>query len=185
MIVIVLGAWALWPRESAKVNGPSTQATVGARKYMIHVAPGVYMPGRRPSDVGEPLQAFSKVAREFEDKFPDTRIDFTEAPVGDREYLITQLAAGQAPEVINVNVGDVWQDVQKGWYFPFDSYLQKPNPFIRAGQPGSAQWWDQFKYQAISRSKTAPDGKYYCITYDMVETGIFYNKEVFKRLGFS
>jgi len=141
------------------------------------------MPGRRPQDIGQPLRALADITAEFEKQFPDTHIEFTEAPVGSREYLVTQLAAAQAPDIINVNVGDVWQDVQKGWFFPFDKYLDQPNPFIPKGQPGSEHWWDQFKYQDISRSKTAPDGKYYCITYDMVETGVFYNKDIFKRLG--
>ena len=27
------------------------------------------------------------------------------------------------------------------------------------------------------------DGLSYCITYDMVETGIFYNKKIFRQLG--
>jgi ABC-type glycerol-3-phosphate transport system substrate-binding protein len=40
----------------------------------------------------------SKVTAEFEKLYPDTHIEFTEAPVGQREYLITQLAAEQAPE---------------------------------------------------------------------------------------
>lgn len=134
-------------------------------------------------DVGSPLKGLDTVASEFEKLYPDTRIEFSEAPVGQREYLVTQLAAEQAPEVLNVNVEDVWQDVQKGWYVPLDAYLELPNPFIPKGEPGSKQWWDQFKYQAISRGKAAPDKKMYCITYDMVETGIFYNKDIFKRLG--
>jgi hypothetical protein len=77
----------------------------------------------------------------------------------------------------------VWQDVQKGWYAPLDIYLEQPNPFVAPGAPGSGQWWDLFKYQAISRGKAAPDGKMYCITLDMIETGVFYNKDVFRSLG--
>lgn len=136
-------------------------------------------------NVGKPLEGLNKVKAEFEKLFPDTRIEFTEAPVGSREYLVTQLAAEQAPEILNVNVEDVWQDVQKGWYVELDKYLNEPNPFIPKGQLGSKQWWDQFKYQALSRGKAAPDGKMYCLTYDMVETGIFYNKDIFKKLGIS
>lgn len=143
----------------------------------------MYMPGRRPMDLGQPLRALAKVAGAFEKLYPDTRIEFTEAPVGSREYLVTQLGAGQAPEILNVNVEDVWQDIQKGWYVVLDPYLDAPNPFIAKGETGSRQWWDQFKYQAISRGKAAPDGKYYCITFDMVETGVFYNKAIFQRLG--
>ncbi len=132
-------------------------------------------------DVGKPLEGLAKVAEKFEKLYPDTRIEFSEAPVGSREYLVTQLAADQAPEIINVNVEDVWQDVQKGWYVALDKYLEEPNPFAK----NNRQWWDLFKYQAASRGKGAPNGKMYCITYDMVETGIFYNKDIFRRLGLS
>jgi raffinose/stachyose/melibiose transport system substrate-binding protein len=184
VFIVGFGAWALWPRGVAdKAEGQT--ASTSNRKYTIHVAPGIYMPGRRPMDIGKPLEGLAKVTAEFEKLYPDTHIEFTEAPVGQREYLITQLAADQAPEVINVNVEDVWEDVQKGWYVGLDDYLEQPNPFIPKGQPGSVKWWDLFKYQAISRGKSAPDGKMYCLTYDMVETGIYYNKDMFKRLGLS
>ena len=173
----------MWPREpEVAAEGGGPPVSTGSRKYAIRFAPGIYMPGRRPMNVGKPLEGLVKVAREFEKLYPDTKIEFTEAPVGSREYLVTQLAAEQAPEILNVNVEDVWQDVQKGWYVALDKYLAAPNPFIPKGQPGSKQWIDQFKYQAITRSKAAPDGKVYCITYDMVETGIFYNKDIFRRL---
>jgi raffinose/stachyose/melibiose transport system substrate-binding protein len=183
VLVFLFGAWALWPRAEPEVSEAGTAISdSGPRKYTIRFAPGIYMPGRRPMDLGAPLKGMGIVAREFEKQFQDTKIEFTEAPIGSREYLVTQLAAEQAPEILNVNVEDVWQDVQKGWYVPLDSYLNQPNPFVPAGKPGSVQWWDQFKYQAISRSKAAPDGKVYCITFDMVETGIFYNKDIFRRL---
>ncbi|MCB8933279.1 MAG: extracellular solute-binding protein, partial [Chthonomonadaceae bacterium] len=187
-LVLILGfaTWALWPRGEASdgVEGASQQSSA-SRPYTLRFAPGIYMPDRRPMDVGKPIEGLKHVAEEFERLYPDTRIEFTEAPVGQREYLVTQLAAEQAPEILNVNVEDVWQDVQKGWYIPLDRYLERPNPFIPKGEPGSVQWWDQFKYQAISRGKAAPDGKMYCLTYDMIETGVFYNKNIFRRLGLS
>ncbi|MFI5384581.1 MAG: ABC transporter substrate-binding protein [Fimbriimonadales bacterium] len=184
VLILCLATWALWPRGVEQKAGEAARSS-SPRKYTIRFAPGIYMPGRRPMDIGKPLQGLTTVAAEFEKLYPDTRIEFTEAPVGSREYLVTQLAADQAPEILNVNVEDVWEDVQKGWYVGLDPYLEQPNPFIPKGQPGSAQWWDLFKYQAISRGKAAPDGKMYCITYDMVETGIFYNKNIFRRLGLS
>ncbi len=184
VVLICLGTWALWPvQDQTASSGSLAGAPRSSRKYTIRFAPGIYMPGRRPMNVGTPLQGLNKVRDAFEKLYPDTRIEFTEAPVGSREYLVTQLAADQAPEILNVNVEDVWQDVQKGWYVPLDKYLEQPNPFVKVGKTGSKQWWDQFKYQAMSRGKAAPDGKMYCITYDMVETGIFYNKEIFRKLG--
>lgn len=184
VLIICLGAWALWPREDAKAGSPAAERADSApRKYTIRMAPGIYMPGRRPMNLGQPLQGLFKVREEFEKLFPDTRIEFTEVPVSSREYLVTQLAAEQAPDILNVNVEDVWQDIQKGWYVPLDDYLTKPNPFVEDGAPGSKEWWDQFKYQSITRGLGAPDGKMYCVTLDMIETGIFYNKDIFKKLG--
>lgn len=180
MIILSLSTWALWPRETAVLGEKGeVRRSTGPRKYTIRFAPGLYMPGRRPHNVGTPLKGLIKVAEEFERRFPDTRIEFTEAPVGSREYLVTQLAAEQAPEILNVNVEDVWQDVHKGWYVDLGPFLDQPNPFVK----GNKAWWDLFKYQALSRGKAAPDGKMYCITFDMVETGIFYNKDIFRRLG--
>ncbi|CAN5636309.1 hypothetical protein BH11ARM2_BH11ARM2_36870 [soil metagenome] len=186
LAVALLGFWALRPPD-----GDSTEAKGGAeagasrvkedRKFTIKIVPDFYMPGKRLNPGDPPLKGFREVGDEFENLFPDTKVEFIDAPVGQREWIVTQLAGGQAPDIININVEDVWQDVQKGWYVPLDKYLDAPNPFVK----GNQHWWDLFKYQAISRSKAAPDGQMYCITLDMIETGIYYNKEIFRKLNLS
>ena len=187
-IILAVGVWALWPPsdDEATVRLGSGPARAGsdkaARPYQLRVAPGLYLPGTMPQSVGKPLKGLLEVAEKFEQLYDDTHIEFVGSP-GVREWLVTQLSAGTAPDILNVNVENVWQDVQKGWYVPLDAYLEQPSPFARPGEPGSKQWWDVFKYQAITRGKAAPDGKSYCISYDMVETGIFYNKDVFDKLG--
>lgn len=141
----------------------------------------MYFPGTIPQGLGAPLQGLSRVVAAFEAKFPDTRVEIINAPVA-REYLVTQLSGGAAPDIVMVNVEDVWTDVQKQWYVPLDRFLNAPNPFVAArdkNAPGARQWWDMFRYQAISRAKQAPDGGNYCVSLDMVETGIFYNKTFF------
>ncbi|MGB2823047.1 MAG: extracellular solute-binding protein [Phycisphaerae bacterium] len=188
-IVLILGAWLLWPdreeADSAPVEGSPAQAR--GRKYFIKFSPGrAYFPDSHPFGLGKPLQGLKKVIKAYEARFGDTRVEVISTP-GVREYLVTQLAGGQAPDIINVNVEDVWTDVHKGWYVPLDCFLEAPNPFVvekrDANLPGSKQWWDMFRYQAISRGKAAPDGKNYCITFDMVETGIYYNKDIFAELS--
>jgi raffinose/stachyose/melibiose transport system substrate-binding protein len=183
-VVLVLFGWALIPPKTEEAAEEAADAIERVEaKYVIRVAPGVYMPGRRPQDVGEKLRALLDVAREFEKLHPDTKIQFVEVPQS-REYLVTQLMGEQAPEIMNINVEDVWQDVQKGWYVPLDGYLEQPNPFVESdAAPGSREWWDMFRYQAITRGKAAPDGKMYCITLDMIETGVFYNKDIFRKVG--
>jgi len=152
-------------------------------KYVIKINAGAYLPGLMPDNVGKPLSAMNDVAAAFEKLYPDTRIDYESAPSGQREWLVTQLSSGQAPDIVCVNVEDVWQDVQKNWYVPLDQYLDAPNPFAKPGAPGSKSWWDMFKYPIPTRGTCAPNGKFYCITLDMIETGIFYNKDLFQKLG--
>jgi len=180
--VALLGVWALRaPSEEKERAGSDAGASraKGNRPIVIRVAPDFYMPGKRVNPGDPPLKAFRELGDEFEKRFPDTRVEFVDVPVGQREWVVTQLAGGQAPEIVNINVEEVWQDVQKGWYLPLDKYLEAPNEFV----PGNKQWWDIFRYQDISRSKAAPDGKMYCITLDMIETGLFYNKDLFRKLG--
>jgi len=183
LLVVGASIWFLWP-PSPQLSASQVKAgSKGDRKYVLHVSPGLYMPGRRLNPGDPPLKQLQLVADEFEKLNPDTRIEFEDPPTGEREWLVIQLASGTAPDIVNVNVGDVWQDVQKGWYVPLDKWLERPNPYVKPGEPGSKQWWDIFKYQAITRGKAAPDGNSYCVTLDMIETGIFYNKTLFRKLG--
>jgi len=190
--LVVLGplaVWALWPpaRESAstgraeKNGNPGDSAT--DRRFVIRMAPRFYMPGTMPANTRKPLRGLELVGEKFEALVPDTHVEFVDVPTGVREWLVTQLSAGQAPDIMQAEVEDVWQDVHKGWYVPLDKYLDTPNAYIDPGKPGSRQWWDLFKYQGITRGKAGPDGKMYSIIFDMVETGIFYNKDIFRKVG--
>jgi len=158
-------------------------------KYVIRFSPGqAYLPGAVPFGIGDPLNGLNLVIADFEKRFPDTQVEIVNTPIV-REYLVTQLSSGAAPDIVNVNVEDVWVDTQKGWYIPLDEFLEAPNPFVVekgvTNAPGMREWWDMFRYQAISRGKAAPDGRNYCLTLDMVETGLFYNKTLFAELGIS
>jgi len=188
LLVVIAGValWAYWSESGKKVNDKDRPHTDTDRdvdkQYIIRVGPSLYMPGTIPQGVGKPLEQLNDVAEKFEAIYPDTKIEYEQVPSTVREWIVTQLSAGIAPDIFFSNVENIWQDIQKGWYIPLDAFLCKPNQFIRSGEPGSLQWWDVFKYEAITRGKSAPNGKTYCISLDMVETGFFYNKDIFDEL---
>jgi len=192
LIILIFSIWLFRPRSNE--NGSrllntkidKNNADQARKKYIITVAPGYYMPGRMPGNVATPLEAFTEVAAQFEAIYPDTQIKFVEVPALVREWLIIQQSAGLAPDIMGVdNIEVLWQDTQKGWYVPLDEFFAQPNPFVAAGAEGSRQWWDMFKYETITRGKLAPDGNTYGMSLDMVETGFYYNKDIFKKLSLS
>jgi raffinose/stachyose/melibiose transport system substrate-binding protein len=185
--VLTVGVVVLWPERKTAAAGPEAGPKSADYKYVLRMSVGQsYLPGSVPAGIGEPLQGVAKVVADFEARYPDTKVEVVTVPI-EREFLVTQLSGGAAPDIVSVNVEDVWVDAQKQWYVPMDQFLERPNPFVREkgdpSAPGARQWWDMFAYQAITRGKGAPDGKNYCISLDMVETGIFYNKTFFAQHG--
>lgn len=155
------------------------------REHVIEVTLGTYRPGDQPFGVGERLRAFRLVADKYEKINPTVTIEFrlqvTIARGAEGEAVRTQLLGGVAPEIIQMNTEAMWPDIEqkKGWWVPLDKYLDQPNPYVK----GNQTWISLFANQALTQAKRAPDGQLYCITLDMVETGIFYNKTLFKKYG--
>jgi ABC-type glycerol-3-phosphate transport system substrate-binding protein len=192
ILIIAVFAYMLIPSKKEQIEKPAAtgvkkeKAKPANVKYVLKFAPSPsYLPGNRPWGTLPPLKGFLEVIKAYEKIFPDTRIEIVNAPLSVREYLVTQLSSGAAPDIVSVNVGNVWPDIYKNWYVPITKYLNEPNPFVvkegNPNAPGYKHWWDMFKYQAISRRKIAPDGNYYSVGLDLVETGIYYNKDIFKK----
>jgi len=157
------------------------------RPHKIEVMAGIYCPGTQPQGIGEKLRQFRVIADEYEALHPDVTIEFLIQAVlsggAEGEFIRTQLLGGVAPEIVSINTEAMWPDVEqrKGWWVPLDSFLIKPNPYVN----GNKHWIDIFRNKALTQAKRAMDGKLYCITYDIVETGIFYNKEILRQLNLS
>lgn len=151
--------------------------------HSICVDLNVYNPGTVPAGIGKPVEEAAKATHEWEKLHPGKTIKFQPTVTmggGEGEWLKTQLLGGIAPEIIHQNAEIAWQDVDKDWYIPLDEYLERPNPYI----PGNEHWIDAFANKDLVRSKRAPDGKIYCLSVDIVETGLYYNKDLLRKLGF-
>ncbi|MCL5269257.1 MAG: ABC transporter substrate-binding protein [bacterium] len=148
---------------------------------------GIYFPGNIVAGIGEPLKVSTTLADEWMRLHPGKKIEYQQIVIsggGEGEWLKTQLMGGIAPEIIHQNAEIAWQDTDKGWYVPLDEYMARPNPYVPAGSPGSEHWIDLFANQDLVNAKRAPDGKLYCVSTDIIETGLFYNKTILKAHGF-
>lgn len=170
-----------------EVVGQSDSASA-QEPVTITMMPGLYMPGRSPLGVGPELTQLAQAAREYERVHPHVRIVLQSqggADLTEGEYIKTQIMGGMAPDIVAINAEAVWPDVDKGWWIALDEYLEQPNPYVPTGSPGAERWADVFANPAITRAKQAPNGQLYSLTYDLVETGIFYNKDIFNALNLS
>ena len=149
---------------------------------VISAVVGEYRPGHVPQSIGKPLRAMRDVADAYERLHPDVRVRFRSVAYTDTvegEWIRTQLLGDTAPEIVAINVEAVWPDVDKGWWVSLEPFMIEPNPYV----PGNRQWWDQFANLPLTRAKRGPDRQLYCVAYDMVETGIIYNADIFREVG--
>jgi len=152
------------------------------RKRTLLVNLGIYTPGTKLA-FGDPIKASKEVAEAYTKIHPETAIKFVQQVVisgsQEGEWLKAQLVGGIAPDVISQNAEVTWPDVAKGWYVPLDEFLEKPNPYI----PGNKRWLDSFVNLPLVHAKRALNGKLYCISIDIVETAVYYNKTIFDQLN--
>lgn len=149
----------------------------------LRVDLNLYTPGTIPQGIGEPVRMATELAQEWRAQRGGRDIVFQQlinTGSSEGEWLKTQLIGGMAPEIVNMNAEVAWPDVDKGWFVPLDEYMERPNPYI----PGNERWIDSFSNQALVGAKRAPDGKLYCVPIDIVETGVFYNRDILRTYGY-
>lgn len=189
LLLIGIGCWACSPSppENTQQSDTATreaQSDGAARtgQGAIKVDIGSYVPGSIPQGIGEPLKMAETLADEWMALGEGRKVVYQmQVNTGstEGEWLVTQLMAKRAPEIIANNAEATWPHVSKGWYVPLDEYLEQPNPYV----PGNTRWMDLFANSALVNSKRAPDGKLYCVSVDIVETGFFYNKDILTECG--
>lgn len=87
-----------------------------------------------------------------------------------------QIVSGDPPEIMQAQWYWSWDYGRKGQLEAFDPYLEEVNPYT------GEVWGEQF-FQGRLDSSRAPDRRLYIIPHDQVKTAVFYNVDMFKRLG--
>ena len=136
-----------------------------------------YRPEPRP-DVAAELES---IAAAYMEMNPDATInlvaDFPDT--GSYAWLAARMAAGEAPDI----VWDHWFNrnrILDTWWAPLDEFFEGPNHYIPEGIPGRERWADSFPPNVMQTTR-APDGHWYQVSLDWVETAMFYNIAMFEE----
>ena len=123
-------------------------------------------------DSGEGLNPHQEIIARFEAQNPDILVQL-EAVAGQDYYarLLTQIAAGDAPDVMQIGDDAVPMFVGKGAFAPLDEYIAGAYPLDTSvylpGVLKPGQW----------------DGQQYLLPKDYSPLGVYYNKAIFDQFG--
>jgi len=124
------------------------------------------------------------IAQAYMDAHPGVTIKLLpDLPTGtDNEtFLAARMAADEAPDIAWQQFGT--RNVRgSSWWVPLNPYFDMPNPYIADGIPGHEKWFDSFPDYVMAQTRAA-DGNWYQVSLDWVETGLFYNKDLFTQAG--
>lgn len=122
-------------------------------------------------DGGDGLIPFNSAIEKFQAKYPDVEVQLESVPQGYGDKLLTQFAAGDAPDVFQVGDGDVAKFASQGVLEPLDPYINGDNPLD----------FDVF-YPAVA-AIGQNEGQTYLLTKDYSPLVLFYNKTLFDAAG--
>jgi multiple sugar transport system substrate-binding protein len=138
----------------------------------------------QPDRDAEIAAVSESIAQAYMDEHPGVTIELVpNIPAGqDQEtFLAARMAAGESPDIM-------WQQFYSrntradDWWVPLNEFFEMPNPYIEAGTPGSERWGDSFPDFVLGQTRAA-DGNWYQVSLDWVETGLYYNQELFAEAG--
>ena len=122
-------------------------------------------------DSGDALIPFNNAIKNFEAKYPDVTVQLEFVPQGYGDKLLTQFAAGTAPDVFQIGDGDVAKFASQGVLESLDPYITGDNPLDTSVLFPTVL--------AIGQS----NGHQYALTKDYSPLVIFYNKALFDKAG--
>jgi ABC-type glycerol-3-phosphate transport system substrate-binding protein len=137
-----------------------------------------------PNVEPETAAVAEELVAEYEALRPDVDIELVaNLPSGQdfETYLSARMAANESPDIMWQQFGT--RNVRgSDWWTPLNDAFEMPNPYVEAGQPGSERWADSFQDYVLNQTRAA-DGNWYQASLDWVETGYYYNKEIFAAAG--
>jgi multiple sugar transport system substrate-binding protein len=122
-------------------------------------------------DSAEALEPFESSIESFKTKYPDVDVQLESVPQGYGDKLLTQFAAGTAPDVIQVGDGDVAKFISQGQLEPLDPYINGDNPL------------DMNVFFPAVAAIGQVNGETYLLTKDYSPLVLYYNTDMFDAAG--
>lgn len=120
---------------------------------------------------GDALEPWNNAIAAFEAEYPQVEVQLEAVPQGYGDKLLTQFAAGTAPDIFMVGDGDVARFIQRGAIQPLDPYIAGEDPLDM----------DVFFPGVLAIGQM--EGETYLMTKDYSPLVIYYNKALFDAAG--
>jgi raffinose/stachyose/melibiose transport system substrate-binding protein len=136
-----------------------------------------------PSQHPDIANLVEQVVKSYEELHPNVKIELI-PNFSSQDYetwLTAQFVAGKEPDI-------AWQQYYLSWNQPdlwisLNKYLDTPDEYATTGN-GKEHWKDVLP-SIVWETTISPNGNNYTINFDWVETGLYYNKTIFDKLGIS
>lgn len=152
--------------ESAEMstdeNDPFAPVEASEGQVIIRVGTG---------DSGEGLRPHQEIIRRFEEENPDIKVQLE--PVSGSDYyarLLTQIAAGDAPDIMNIGDDAVPQFVESGAFVPLQPLIEEDGFDTEVYLPGLLE-------------PGTYEGELYFLPKDYSPLAVYYNKKIFDEHG--
>lgn len=168
VLILALAACTVPPAGTTAETGDDAsgdEATAGADGESIVLRVGT-------GDSGEGLTPHEEIIRRFEEANPDITVQLE--PVSGSDYyarLLTQIAAGDAPDIMNIGDDAVPRFVNADAFLPLDDFIN--------GDDGL----DTSVYLPGLLEPGAWDGQQWFLPKDYSPLGVYYNKTLFDEHG--
>jgi len=144
-----------------------------------------YTPIEPTANTPNPPRYLNRIIAEYQKLHPNITITLIPPLAPGSDYITwvrTQAAGQQLPDIVWLQSSQVNEQLPRGMFEPLTDKFEESNPYVAAGEPGNARWYDNFA-GFVMESIQAPDGNWYQVNGDYVGTAIFYNKEIFAEAG--
>ncbi len=169
VLCVLMVATACGSQAPSSNNSASPAPTSGGSNTSDPKSEKVTIKFEQFSGSGDTEAYLKQMIEEYNKQYPNVTVELQ--TIGYNDYfnqLMAKVAAGQAPDVYELNYENFVSYAKKGVLLPLDDIIQKSG-------------YDTGKYNAMALGAFSTDGKQYGLPNSFSNVLLFYNKDLFDR----